>query len=92
LYFKKEDVIMLVDGRFIHLIIKGEVTRADVIDSFDTRRYMKSIFAPFCGIVEARDGQEALEMCRKSPPDLIITDVMMPVVCPFYLTTQRSLS
>lgn len=53
---------------------------------------MKSIFAPFCGIVEARDGQEALEMCRKSAPDLIITDVMMPVVCSFYLTTQGSLS
>jgi CheY-like chemotaxis protein len=41
---------------------------------------MKSIFAPFCGVVEARDGQEALDMCRKSRPDLIITDVMMPVV------------
>jgi CheY-like chemotaxis protein len=40
---------------------------------------MKSIFAPFCGVVEARDGQEALDMCRKTPPDLIITDVMMPI-------------
>lgn len=43
---------------------------------------MKSIFAPFCRVVEARDGQEALEMCQNSSPDLIITDVMMPVVCP----------
>lgn len=41
---------------------------------------MKSIFAPFCGVVEARDGQEALDICKKSVPDLIITDVMMPVV------------
>lgn len=41
---------------------------------------MKSIFAPFCGIVEARDGQEALDLCKKSAPDLIITDVMMPNV------------
>ncbi|GFZ50846.1 hypothetical protein JCM24511_08604 [Saitozyma sp. JCM 24511] len=63
LYFKKEDVILLVD------------------DSFDTRRYMKSIFAPFCSIIEARDGQEALDYCKKpgNPlPDLVITDVMMP--------------
>nr|XP_019044826.1 hypothetical protein I302_06740 [Kwoniella bestiolae CBS 10118]OCF23756.1 hypothetical protein I302_06740 [Kwoniella bestiolae CBS 10118] len=60
LYFKKEDVIMLVD------------------DSFDTRKYMCSIFAPLCTIVEARDGQEALEMCGKKMPDLIISDVMMP--------------
>jgi YesN/AraC family two-component response regulator len=42
---------------------------------------MRSIFAPFCGVVEARDGQEALDLCKKSIPDLIITDVMMPVVC-----------
>jgi len=62
LYFKKEDVIMLVD------------------DSFDTRRYMRSIFAPFCKLVEARDGKEALDMCEVSMPDLIISDVMMPKV------------
>lgn len=41
---------------------------------------MKTIFAPFCGVVEARDGQEALDLCKKSAPDLIITDVMMPNV------------
>lgn len=49
-------------------------------DSFDTRRYMKSIFAPFCAVIEARDGQEALDLCEKNIPDLIITDVMMPNV------------
>lgn len=62
LYFKKTDVIMLVD------------------DSFDTRRYMRSIFAPYCKLDEARDGQEALDMCEKAMPDLIISDVMMPRV------------
>ena len=51
-----------------------------VDDSFDTRRYMRSIFAPYCTIVEARDGQEALDLCAKSLPDLIISDVMMPVL------------
>ncbi|WRT68535.1 uncharacterized protein IL334_005512 [Kwoniella shivajii] len=60
LYFKKEDVIMLVD------------------DSYDTRRYMFSIFAPFCTVIEARDGQEALALCAQQAPDLIISDVMMP--------------
>ncbi|WVQ95095.1 hypothetical protein IAU59_002189 [Kwoniella sp. CBS 9459] len=60
LYFKKEDVILLVD------------------DSFDTRRYMKSIFAPYCTIVEASDGLDALKLCKKKIPDLIISDVMMP--------------
>nr|XP_019006639.1 uncharacterized protein I203_00231 [Kwoniella mangroviensis CBS 8507]OCF70100.1 hypothetical protein I203_00231 [Kwoniella mangroviensis CBS 8507] len=60
LYFKKDDVIMLVD------------------DSLDTRRYMNSIFAPLCTVIEAGDGLEALEMCGKRMPDLIISDVMMP--------------
>ncbi|KAL1413038.1 hypothetical protein Q8F55_000787 [Vanrija albida] len=60
LYFKKEDVIMLVD------------------DSADTRRYVRSILEPFCTIVEARDGQEALDTYDDKPPDLIIADVMMP--------------
>ena len=49
-----------------------------VDDSFDVRRYMRSIFAPYCAIMEARDGKEALELCEKQPPDLIISDVMMP--------------
>jgi CheY-like chemotaxis protein len=51
-----------------------------VDDSFDTRRYMRSIFAPFCKLVEARDGKEALDLCEVSMPDLIVSDVMMPVV------------
>ncbi|KIY35872.1 hypothetical protein I305_01447 [Cryptococcus gattii E566] len=49
-----------------------------VEDSADTRRYMKSIFSQYCQVVEARDGQEALELCQKRMPDLIISDVMMP--------------
>ncbi|OCF32740.1 hypothetical protein I316_05661 [Kwoniella heveanensis BCC8398] len=60
LYFKKEDVIMLVD------------------DSYDTRRYMRSVFTPYCTVVEACDGLQALGLCKKKAPDLIISDVMMP--------------
>lgn len=60
-------------------------TKEDTImlvdDSFDTRRYMRSIFAPYCKLVEARDGQEALDLCEQDVPDLIISDVMMPRVC-----------
>ncbi|WVQ68391.1 uncharacterized protein L199_006599 [Kwoniella botswanensis] len=60
LYFKKDDVILLVD------------------DSLDTRRYMSSIFAPLCTVIEAGDGLEALDLCERRMPDLIISDVMMP--------------
>ncbi|WVQ81842.1 hypothetical protein IAT38_003969 [Cryptococcus sp. DSM 104549] len=49
-----------------------------VEDSADTRRYMKSIFSQYCTVVEAHDGKEALELCAKQIPDLVISDVMMP--------------
>ena len=41
---------------------------------------MKSVFVPYCTVVEARDGLEAQQLCEKTMPDLIITDVMMPNV------------
>ena len=31
-------------------------------------------------VMEAFNGQQALEMARKSPPDLIISDILMPVM------------
>lgn len=76
LYFKKEDVILLVDGRF--RCFSWSPMQADRADSFDTRRYMRSIFATFCTVIEARDGIEALETIEQQTPDLIISDVMMP--------------
>jgi diguanylate cyclase (GGDEF)-like protein len=36
----------------------------------------------------ANDGQQALELVREDPPDLILTDVMMPHVDGFELTRQ----
>nr|ODN91900.1 hypothetical protein L203_01154 [Cryptococcus depauperatus CBS 7841] len=56
-----------------------------VEDSADTRRYMKSIFSQYCQIVEACDGQEALDLCSKRLPDLIISDIMMPKLDGFEL-------
>ncbi|OCF32765.1 hypothetical protein I316_05687 [Kwoniella heveanensis BCC8398] len=63
-YFRREDVIMVVDGEC---------------------RYVQGVFAPYCTVVEAPDGQEALDMCSRRQPDLIITDVTMPRVDGFQL-------
>lgn len=47
----------------------------------DARAYMRSIFEPFCTVIEARDGQEALDKFDSDkPPDLIIADVLLPKV------------
>ncbi|WVR09484.1 hypothetical protein IAU60_006552 [Kwoniella sp. DSM 27419] len=74
LYFKPDDVILLVD------------------DSYETRKYVRSIFSPYCKVAEARDGREALEICAAQAPDLIITDVMMPVMDGFELLTKLKAS
>ena len=49
-----------------------------VDDNVDIRRYLRRLFAPFCTVVEACDGEEALAIARQSPPDLILSDLMMP--------------
>jgi PAS domain S-box-containing protein len=39
-------------------------------------------------VLEADNGQTALELARQNPPDLIITDLMMPMMDGFELTRQ----
>ncbi|KAF8576294.1 hypothetical protein K439DRAFT_1640612 [Ramaria rubella] len=52
-----------------------------VDDSSDMRQFIKSIFVEFCTVIEARHGQEALELIDKGlRPTVIVSDVMMPVL------------
>ncbi|BEI98772.1 hypothetical protein CcaverHIS631_0310710 [Cutaneotrichosporon cavernicola] len=60
-----------------------------LVDSLhDTRQYMRDIFSPFCKVVEACDGRQALEMVNKHHPNLIIADVMLPKINGFELVTE----
>src|SRR5215207_10353785 len=48
-------------------------------DSQHDRRLMtETLIAAGHEVREARDGAEGLAACRRSPPDLIITDIVMP--------------
>ncbi len=55
-------------------------------DNPDIRQYLKSVLEKDYVILEARDGQEALEEAQKQLPDLLISDIMMPRLDGYALT------
>ncbi|NOK15492.1 hybrid sensor histidine kinase/response regulator [Corallococcus carmarthensis] len=57
-----------------------------VDDNADLRSYVTGLLKPgFPHVETARNGQDALEQARLRPPDLILSDVMMPVLDGFGL-------
>ena len=51
-----------------------------VDDNADMRRYLRTLLASRFYVLEAPDGQSGLRLARESVPDLIVSDVMMPVM------------
>ena len=49
-----------------------------VDDNADMRSYVTRLLRRFFDVTEAHDGQEALESALAAPPDLVLSDVMMP--------------
>ena len=56
-----------------------------VDDNADMRRYLSRLLGARWKIEAAADGAAALEVIRKTTPDLVISDVMMPVMDGFEL-------
>jgi CheY-like chemotaxis protein len=47
-------------------------------DNADMREYLRRLLAPGYRVTTVTDGQAALDAVRARPPDLVISDVMMP--------------
>jgi signal transduction histidine kinase/DNA-binding response OmpR family regulator len=47
-------------------------------DNADMRSYLRGVLAPQFAVDTVCDGQVALDAARRAPPDLVLTDVMMP--------------
>ncbi|KAJ3175390.1 hypothetical protein HDU87_006210 [Geranomyces variabilis] len=59
-----------------------------VDDNRDMATYVKSLLAPHWTVKIARDGQEALEICERHAPGIVVSDVMMPNVDGFELVRR----
>jgi signal transduction histidine kinase/DNA-binding response OmpR family regulator len=59
-----------------------------VDDNAEIRSVLKDVFKNDYQILEAQDGEEALQLAQKEIPDCIISDVMMPKLDGFEFTKQ----
>ncbi len=59
----------------------GQAVRPRIVladDNADMREHVSRTLGDEYEILTANDGKEALELIRRNPPDLLLTDVMMP--------------
>ena len=54
-------------------------------DNSDMRSYVRELLKPCYDVETVADGSQALEAARRSPPDLVLADVMMPKLDGFAL-------
>jgi signal transduction histidine kinase len=69
--------------------LRSHVLLAD--DNADMREYIRRLLSPRWDVTSASNGREALQAVARRKPDLIITDVMMPVLDGFGLLQELRL-
>ena len=48
-------------------------------DDLEVREYLRSLLAPEYNVIAVQNGEEAMEWLGMNPPDLIVSDVVMPL-------------
>lgn len=79
------DAPLLQKQDFLSPVSRPRVLIID--DNADMREYLTRLLAPFYELKVAVEGQQALTMIKADPPDLVISDVMMPGIDGFELLT-----
>ena len=59
-----------VDKRYTVLLVE---------DNKDVREYVKECLEPYYNVIEAEDGQRGFELTAERYPDIVVSDIMMPV-------------
>lgn len=58
-----------------------ELATVEIVDdNDDMRHYLRTILADKFYVIEAADGQKGLKLARECVPDIVVSDVMMPVM------------
>lgn len=60
--------------------LKQKLTILVVEDNVDMRKYIRSILSDYYNVKEAENGKEALDILHSENIDLIVSDLMMPVM------------
>ena len=70
----------------VHADAEKKHTLLVVDDNHELAEFLYEIFSPNYRVVKAYDGNEAIKLAMKAYPDLIISDIMMPVMDGIELT------
>ncbi len=87
---KEQEKESSVAGKYGGMIPKpfNDRTIMVVEDDMDVQRYIKDLMGRYFNVVTATDGSDALKSLESLSVDLIITDVMMPVMNGYELTRK----
>lgn len=81
----EEDTLLAEEQSEMH---DTEATILIVEDNRDMMLYIKSLIQPIYQTLQATNGQEAIDLANERVPDLIVSDVMMPLKDGFSLCDE----